>query len=116
MSDAPQTSSGNANLARVGFAHGTEAALCAVRVFGAGWWGALAPDFVTGTMSRATVIPSGMLCTPIAVVTNFPCTLPLLPAHDTPTPSPSAKECIVMISSTSIAIIICDNVAVDRLR
>ena len=54
-------------------------------------------------MSRATVIPSGMLCTPIAVVTNLPCTLPLLPAHDTPTPSPSAKECIVMISSTSMA-------------
>mmetsp|Transcript_9649 Transcript_9649/g.31909 ORF Transcript_9649/g.31909 Transcript_9649/m.31909 type:complete len:210 (-) Transcript_9649:185-814(-) len=45
----------------------------------------------------ATAMPSGMLCAPMARVTNVPCRHPRSPPKLTPTPLPSPRECAVMM-------------------
>ena len=51
----------------------------------------------------ATAIPSGMLCAPIARVTNVPCVHPRSPPKLTPTPDPSPNECaVIMLTISSV--------------
>ena len=54
-----------------------------------------------GTRTRLIASPSGMLCTAMAVVMNSPSEAP--PPKETPTPTPSVKECAVMTPTMSSA-------------
>mmetsp|Transcript_19138 Transcript_19138/g.41286 ORF Transcript_19138/g.41286 Transcript_19138/m.41286 type:complete len:324 (+) Transcript_19138:2188-3159(+) len=65
---------------------------------------ALVGELPLDIITPATAMPSGTLCTPMAMVTSKPCAQPRCPLKDTPTPEPSPNACAAITPMISMAL------------